>query len=64
MKGDPLGKMFFTRNKSVTMPKKQKGDTLVSPGIVCYAEKKEKPFWFVSLDRIVQFDTIKFRRTL
>ena len=29
------------------MPKKtQRGDPLVSPGIVCYAEKKEKPFRF------------------
>ena len=45
------------------MPKKLKGDTLVSPGIVCYAEKKEKPFWFSSLGQMMQFATIKFRRT-
>ena len=45
------------------MPKKnEKGDTLVSPGIVCYAEKQEKPFWFSSLGQIIQFGTIKFCR--
>ena len=26
--------------------------------------KQEKPFWFSSLGQMVQFDTIKFRRTL
>ena len=31
--------------KSLTMPKKtEKGDLLVSPDIVCYAEKEELPF--------------------
>ena len=39
------------------------GDPLVSPRIVCYAEKEEKPFWFSSLGQMVPFDTIKFRRT-
>ena len=38
--------------------KKLKGDPLVSPGIVCYAEKNEKSFWFSSLG-----DTLKFCRT-
>ena len=35
---------------------------LVSPGIVCYAEKEEKPFWFTgsSLGQMIHFDTIKF----
>ena len=43
------------------MPKKsEKGDPLVSPGIVCYAEKEEKAFWFSSLGQIIQFGTIKF----
>ena len=44
------------------MPKKMKG-SLVSPGMVCYAEKQEKPFWFSSLDQIVHFDAIIFCRT-
>ena len=39
------------------------GDPLVSPRIVCYAEKEEKPFWFSSLGQMIQFGTIKFRRT-
>ena len=30
------------------------------PGMVCYAEKQEKPFWFSSLDQIVHFDAIIF----
>ena len=46
------------------MPKKiERGDPLVSPGMVCYAEKQEKPFWFCSLDQIVQFCAIIFCRT-
>ena len=43
------------------MPKKT--DPLDSPGMVCYPEKEEKPFWFSSLVQMVQFGTIKFRRT-
>ena len=46
------------------MPKKtERGDPFVSPGMACDAEKKEKPFWFSSLDQIIQFATIKFCRT-
>ena len=46
------------------VPKKiERVDSLVSPGMVCYAEKQVKPFWFSSLDQIVQFDTIIFCRT-
>ena len=45
------------------MPKKLKGDPLVSPGIVCYAEKEEKPFWFSSLGQMIQFGTMKFCRS-
>ena len=46
------------------MPKKtERGDPLVSPGMVCYAEKQEKPFWFSSLGQMVQFDAIIFCRT-
>ena len=36
---------------------------MVSPGIVCYAGKQEKPFWFSSLGQMVQFGAIIFRRT-
>ena len=43
--------------------KETRRGTLVSPGIVCYAKKKEKPFWFSSLGQMVQFDAMKFRRT-
>ena len=44
MQGDPLGKKFF-RKKSVAVPKQnERGEPLVSPGMVCYAEKQEKPF--------------------
>ena len=46
------------------MPKKiGRGDPLVSPGIVWYAGKQEKLFWFSSLDQIVQFGAIIFCRT-
>ena len=44
------------------MPKKT--DPLVSPSFVCHAETEEKPFWFSSLAQMMQFATIKFRRTL
>ena len=40
-----------------------KGGPLVSPGVVSYAEKQEKHFWFSSLDQIVQFGAIIFCRT-
>ena len=46
------------------MPKTiERGDPLVSPGMVCYAGKQEKPFWFSSLGQIVQFGAIIFCRT-
>ena len=62
MKGDPLGKKF--RKKSRSAEKKiGKGDPLVSPGMIWYAGKQEKPFWFSSLDQIVQFGAIIFCRT-
>ena len=51
--------------KSLAVPKKNwKGDPLVSPGMVCYAGKQEKLFWFSSLDEIVQFGAILFCRTI
>ena len=46
------------------MPKKtERGDSLVSPGMICYAGKQEKPFWFSSLGQMVQFGAIIFCRT-
>ena len=58
--GDPLRKKI---EKSLTTPKKLKGDPLVSFGTVCYAEKQEKLFWLSSLGKMIQFGTIKFCRT-
>ena len=64
MQGGPFGENFFFRKKSLAVPKKnERGESLVSPGMVCYAEKQEKPFWFSSLDQIVHFDAIIFCRT-
>ena len=46
------------------MPKKtERGDPLVSPGMVCFAGKQEKPFWFSSLGQMMQFGAIIFCRT-
>ena len=53
MQGTLRGKIFF--EKKVAVPKKNERDPLVSPGMVCYAEKQEKPFCFSSLGQIVQF---------
>ena len=56
------GKKFS--GKKVAVPKKiERGDPLVSPGMVWYAGKQEKLFWFSSLDQIVQFGAIIFCRT-
>ena len=67
MQGDPLrGKIFEKkiRKKCLAVPKKiERGDSLVSPGMVCYAKKQVKPFWSSSLGQMVQFDTIIFCRT-
>ena len=63
--GGPFGEIFFSK-KSLAVPKKNEmGEPLVSPGMVCYAGKQEKPFWsrFSSLDQIVQFGAIIFCRT-
>ena len=63
MKGGTFGG-FFLPEKSLTMPKKtERGDPLVSPGMVCYAGKQEKPFWFSSLGQMVPFGAIIFCRT-
>ena len=61
--GTLWGKIFFHK-KSLAVPKKiERGDPLGSPSMVCYAGKQEKPFWFSSLDQIVQFGAIIFCRT-
>ena len=62
MQGDPLGK---NSKKSVSQCRKkvERGDSLVSPGMVCYAEKQVKPFWSSSLGQMMQFATIIFCRT-
>ena len=62
MKGDPLGKNF-PEKKSRSVEKIGRGDPLVSPGMIWYAGKHEKPFWFSSLDQIVQFGAMIFCRT-
>ena len=49
--------------KNVSQCRKKLKDSLVSPGMVCYAEKQVKPFWSSSLGQMVQFDTIIFCRT-
>ena len=67
MQGGPFGEKNFEKKipkKNVSQcRKKLKGGTLVSPGLVCYAEKQAKPFWFSSLDQIVHFGAIIFCRT-
>ena len=64
MQGGPFGeKIFLRKKKSRSAEKNERGESLVSPGMVCYAEKQEKPFWFSSLDEIVHFDAIIFCRT-
>ena len=61
--GGTLWGNFFSEKKSRSAEKNERGESLVSPGMVCYAEKQEKPFWFSSLDQIVHFDAIIFCRT-
>ena len=64
MQGRPFGgKNFFSKKKSRSAEKNERGESLVSHGMVCYAEKQEKLFWFSSLDQIVHFDAIIFFRT-
>ena len=54
------GKILFTE-KNLTVPKTtERMNPLVSPGMVSYAGKEEKLFWFSSLDQVVNFDAIVF----
>ena len=54
---------FFFEKVSQCRKKNERGKPLVSPGMVWYAGKQEKPFWFSSLDQIVHFGPIIFCRT-
>ena len=49
--------------KKILEKSQNRKNSSVSPGMVCYAEKEEKRFWFSSLGQMIQFGTIKFRRT-
>ena len=51
---------FFFRKKSRSARKNERGDLLVSPGIVCYAERGKTFLGFSSLGQMEQFGTIKF----
>ena len=62
IEGGPFGEKN-SEKKAPSAETNWKGDPLVSPGIVCYAEKQEKPFWFSSLCQMVQFGAIIFCRT-
>ena len=67
MQGDPLRKKNFEKKsekKCLAVPKKiERGDSFVSPCMICYAEKQVKAFWSSSLGQMVLFDTIIFCRT-
>ena len=68
MQGGPFEEKNFEkkiRKKCLAVPKKiERGDSLVSPGMICYAEEQVKPFWSSSLGQIVLFDTIIFCRIM
>ena len=55
--------MEFFNIHFVAKQQKMKGGPLVSPSMVCYAEKQVKPFCFGSLGQMVQFGAIIFCRT-
>ena len=61
--GTLWGKFFFGKKVSQCRKKTERGDPLVSPSMVCYAGKQEKPLWFSSLGQMVQFGAIIFCRT-
>ena len=62
IEGGPFGEKNFPK-VSQCRKKIEKGDPLVSPGMVCYTDKGENPFLFSSLDQMIQFGTIKFCKT-
>ena len=62
--GGPFREKHFSEKRSRSAEKNEKGDPSVSPGMVCYVENQEKPFWFSSLGQTVQFGAMIFSRTL
>ena len=58
-----MGKKISGKKSRSAEKKIGRGDLLVSPGMVWYAGKQEKPFLFSSLDQIVHFGPIIFGRT-
>ena len=62
LKGGPIGKKGFFR-KSPTMPRKTGRGPFSVAWYCMLQEKKEKPLWFSSLGQMVQFNTMKFRKT-
>ena len=61
--GGPFEEKKFRKKIRKMSRSAEKRDSLVSPGMVCYAEKQVKPFWSSWLGQMVQFDTIIFCRT-
>ena len=59
MKGEPLEKIFEV---SECRKKLERGPFSLARYCMLRG-KKEQPFWFSSLGQMLQFDTIKFRRT-
>ena len=62
IEGGPFGDFVFKKKVSQCQ-KTERGASLVSPGMACYAEKEEKPFWFSLVGQMIQIGTIKFCRT-
>ena len=60
IEGGPFGEKIFRKKVSQCRKKLKGGDPLVSPGMVCYAGKQEKPFWLSSLGQMVKFGAIIF----
>ena len=61
IEGGPIGEKFFPEKKYHNAEKTERRDPLVSPGMVGYAGKQEKPF-LVQFDR--QNGAIIFCRTI
>ena len=60
LKREPFGAKIVSEKKSRSAEKIERGDFLVSPCLVCYAGKQEKPFWVSSLGRLMQFGATLF----
>ena len=63
IEGRPFGFKKFSK-KVLTMPKKRKGGPFsLSRYCVCMLRGKRKKVWFSSLRQMIQFGTIKVRRS-